>query len=672
MELFKLFGTIAIDNSEANKGIDDTTTKAETSQTLISTALGKIGSAAVTAGKTIATGLAAGTAAMGKLTMSALNKAGELEQNMGGSEAVFGEYAGKMQEDANNAFSNMGLSASDFLGTANKMGALFQGAGFGIEESANLSATAMQRAADVASIMGIDTASAMDAIAGAAKGNFTMMDNLGVAMNDTALQNYALSKGIQTSTSEMTQQEKIGLAMEMFLEKTAYAAGNYSKENATLAGSLGTAKAALSNFLSGSGDVQQLVDAFVNAGTVIVGNLQTLLPRLVEGLNTLITQLLPHVPVLVEALLPGIITGATSLMTGLIAMLPEILRILIEQIPNILSQIGTALTTAFPVLLQTVKDLFGQIWNYIAVELLGTEADFETSFGKIKGFFEGLWAALQEIWNTVGQPIWNLIQGCVGIVRDAFAEKMPEIKEFVSGCFTDIQTFWNNNLKPCLDAIGKFIENTLAPIFKTVFETKIKGVIQTVFGTIKDLWNNTLKPVFTGITDFLTGVFTGNWKKALEGLVSIAKGIFNSIIMGVEKMANGVIGAINGLVGGLNGIVSKVGKALGLEISIPEIKKLSLPRLEQGGILEKGQVGLLEGNGAEAVVPLDQNHAWISAVARDMREAGVSGSNQEIRELKEAFQDFVQNLPEMMADAFASMKFDVNNREFARMVKAVN
>ena len=672
MELFKLFGTIAIDNSEANKGIDDTTTKAETSQTLISTALGKIGSAAVTAGKTIATGLAAGTAAMGKLTMSALNKAGELEQNMGGSEAVFGEYAGKMQEDANNAFSNMGLSASDFLGTANKMGALFQGAGFGIEESANLSATAMQRAADVASIMGIDTASAMDAIAGAAKGNFTMMDNLGVAMNDTALQNYALSKGIQTSTSEMTQQEKIGLAMEMFLEKTAYAAGNYSKENATLAGSLGTAKAALSNFLSGSGDVQQLVDAFVNAGTVIVGNLQTLLPRLVEGLNTLITQLLPHVPVLVEALLPGIITGATSLMTGLIAMLPEILRILIEQIPNILSQIGTALTTAFPVLLQTVKDLFGQIWNYIAVELLGTEADFETSFGKIKGFFEGLWAALQEIWNTVGQPIWNLIQGCVGIVRDAFAEKMPEIKEFVSGCFTDIQTFWNNNLKPCLDAIGKFIENTLAPIFKTVFETKIKGVIQTVFGTIKDLWNNTLKPVFTGITDFLTGVFTGNWKKALEGLVSIAKGIFNSIIMGVEKMANGVIGAINGLVGGLNGIVSKVGKALGLEISIPEIKKLSLPRLEQGGILEKGQVGLLEGNGAEAVVPLDQNHAWISAVARDMREAGVSGSNQEIRELKEAFQDFVQNLPDMMLDAFASMKFDVNNREFARMVKAVN
>ena len=55
---------------------------------------------------------------------------------------------------------------------------------------------------------------------------------------------------------------------------------------------------------------------------------------------------------------------------------------------------------------------------------------------------------------------------------------------------------------------------------------------------------------------------------------------------------------------------------------------VSLPRLEEGGILERGQVGLLEGNGAEAVVPLHQNKAWISAVAQDMDGVvgGASGS----------------------------------------------
>ena len=63
----------------------------------------------------------------------------------------------------------MGLSASDYMATANKMGSLFQGSGVSIEKSVNLTADAMQRAADVASVMGLDTSMAMESIAGAAK-----------------------------------------------------------------------------------------------------------------------------------------------------------------------------------------------------------------------------------------------------------------------------------------------------------------------------------------------------------------------------------------------------------------------------------------------------------------------------------------------------------------------
>ena len=54
-----------------------------------------------------------------------------------------------------------------------------------------------------------------------------------------------------------------------------------------------------------------------------------------------------------------------------------------------------------------------------------------------------------------------------------------------------------------------------------------------------------------------------------------------------------------------------------------------IPHLETGAVLEKGQTGLLEGNGAEAVVPLDKNKKWISAVARDMDTAmGGTGSKR--------------------------------------------
>ncbi len=71
----------------------------------------------------------------------------------------------------------MGLSASDYMATANKMGSLFQGSGIDQRKSLELTSSAMRRAADVASVMGLDMKMAMESVAGAAKGNFTMINN---------------------------------------------------------------------------------------------------------------------------------------------------------------------------------------------------------------------------------------------------------------------------------------------------------------------------------------------------------------------------------------------------------------------------------------------------------------------------------------------------------------
>ncbi len=98
---------------------------------------------------------------------------GDLEQSIGGSEAVFGQYAASIQKAGEEAYKNLGLSQNEYLETANKMGALFQGSGIEQRKSLELTEKAMQRAADVASVMGIDMQQAMDSIAGAAKGNFT-------------------------------------------------------------------------------------------------------------------------------------------------------------------------------------------------------------------------------------------------------------------------------------------------------------------------------------------------------------------------------------------------------------------------------------------------------------------------------------------------------------------
>lgn len=221
---------------------------------------------------------------IGKIIGDSIMSGGELEQQLGGVEVVFREHAEAMKKAAATAFEDMGLSESDYLAKANKMGALLKGSGFDTGYAADMSQQIMQRASDVASIMGVDVKDAMEAVTGAAKGNFTMMDNLGVAMNDTTLQAYAQEKGL--GKLESTQQ-KVNAAMQMFLDKTEYAAGNYARENDTFSGSLTTAKAQLENMTADLGT--QLLPTATTLVTIARDGLELISPLVVslgEGLNS--------------------------------------------------------------------------------------------------------------------------------------------------------------------------------------------------------------------------------------------------------------------------------------------------------------------------------------------------------------------------------------------------
>lgn len=290
---------------------------------------------------------------------------------------------------------------------------------------------------------------------------------------------------------------------------------------------------------------------------------------------------------------------------------------------------------------------------------------FDSVMTWLKDAFADFVNVVKQYWEAIGQPVWNLISQAVQLVADYFKEKMPEIKQFAQDCFIDIQNLWTNNLQPALKAIGDFIQNVLAPAFEFVFEYVIAPVVDNAFNTIKQLWNNTLKPILQGILDFITGVFTLNFEKAFSGLVSAVKGVFDGLITVVKYPLNKVINIVNSFIRGLNKLqvpdwVPGVG---GKGINIPTI-----PLLEEGAVLERGQTGFLEGNGAEAVVPLHQNKKWISAVAQDMAQNGIGGSSDE---MLEAFLAFVAALPEILAEAFGYMKLSVNKREFARLVKEV-
>lgn len=694
MELFKLLGTIAIDNKDANKGLDDTGKKGEQTQSKLSKALGGIGKGASIAGKAVMTGLAAGATAMGALTIKALNMAGDLEQNMGGSEQVFKQYASEMQNTAKSAFSNMGLSTNDFLQTANKMGALFQGAGFDVKESMDLSSDAMQRAADVASIMGIDTNAAMEAIAGAAKGNFTMMDNLGVAMNDTTLNAYALEKGINKTTQEMTNQEKIGLAMEMFMDKTAYAAGNYAKENQTLAGSLGTAKAALTNFLDGSGSVEDLVGAFGNAANVIVDNITKLAPRLITGIVDLVNQVIPMIPPLLNALIPPVLEGAIGLMNGLIQALPLLMETLLSALPTLIPMLIDGLVSMITMLATMLPEIIQPIIEYLP-EIIVTIVD-------------SLMQNLPLLVEAGGQILMGLLEGMVALIS-----KIPSV---LGKIFTSIlngikSLFGIHSQSTVMMNIGRFIMQGLIDGIKNLLGkitevwNRLKSITVNAFNKIKEVASNVWNGIKTTVSTVVNNVKNAV-SKSFNTVKNTVGNVFSSIKSTASTTWNGIKNAITNPIekarDKIKSIVSKIkGMFSGMKLSFPKIKVPRFTIKPSGwkiGDLLKGikptlgitwhkkamrnpmimnkptvfgydaTTGKLLGGGeagSEVVSGTVTLMNMISAAVAS-QNAGVVGV---LYKILAAILEMDANMGGNLREALDGVSLDVNKREFARLVK---
>lgn len=394
---------------------------------------------AAASGTLLAGALTASAKVLVNITGQAVKAQAELEQQIGGTEAVFNKYAKTVQTQASEAYNKMGLSANNYMQYMNKMGSLMKGSGLETKKAMDLSSQAMQRAADVASIMGISVDDAMKAITGAAKGNFTMMDNLGVAMNATNLSAYALSKGMKTAYKDMTQAQKVQLAMEMFMEKSAYAAGNYAKENATLTGSLNTLKAAYQNLLTGTGTVDQLLAEFENVATILIDKVIDLLPKVANAIINLLDKLLPIVadklPTLIEQLVPVLLDGIVNLTLKLIEILPELVNMISAQLPTLIPQIVDAIMLLIPALIK----------NYPLFVKAG--------FNLLKGLVEGLWKGLGKIFD-VGV---DLVKGLWNGINDAKQWILDKIKGFGKSILNGIKDFFGiSSPSKEFEIIGRF------------------------------------------------------------------------------------------------------------------------------------------------------------------------------------------------------------------------
>lgn len=217
--------------------------------------------------------------------------------------------------------------------------------------------------------------------------------------------------------------------------------------------------------------------------------------------------------------------------------------------------------------------------------------------------------------------------------------------EFMEKHGPEISAFVNKFIKEYLPVLIQWLDKTFkgietvmqimkrwGQIFKDLgtaakYEIeRIKGFFDSLGTKVANIWNgikngavvawNSIKSTFSAV-----GTFFGNiWNQVKTKFTALGTKIGDAISGAVKAGINGIISRMEKIV---NTAISTINKAIGLinmipGVSVGKISSVSFPRLAQGGVLKKGQIGLLEGSGAEAVVPLHQNKKWIGAVASDM------------------------------------------------------
>ena len=233
----------------------------------------------------------------------------------------------------------------------------------------------------------------------------------------------------------------------------------------------------------------------------VVEQLKAILPGLLDQFGQLATSLLPVIGSLIQQIVP--------LIGEIIA---TVLPVLFDLIAQLLPVIGQIVEAILPVLIQLVETLVPIIMQII-----------EAVLPILQQLLEALMPIIQQIIDGILPVAIDLIMMVVSAVMPLVEMILPLLQQLLEA------------LMPIIQMVAELFGNQLATAV-----TMISGIIDG------------LTQILSGLITFITGVFTGNWKQAWEGVKSIFSGIWESIKSICTGVVNGIINVINTVIGGLN------------------------------------------------------------------------------------------------------------------------
>ena len=351
----------------------------------ISKDLGKAGKNISQVGKKLTMGVTLPVVAAGA---AAFKMAADMEDAMGAADQIFGKSAENMKGWAKGLESYYGIASAEAMEYGNMMGSMLQNIG-GLTESeaAKQSQTLIKLAGDLTAMYGGTTQDAVRALTGALKGNNTMLDNYGMAVNDSMIKTKALEMGLYDGTGAMDLATKQAATLALIMEQSGAAQGQAAREAEGASGSMRALMTEVKNLGTSIGTV------LLPIVTPLIAKIKEMVEKF-GGLDEKTKKLIVTVAMFAAAAGPIL-----SILGGTITSVSKVIGV-VGKFSRAVSG-GSKIVKAFGVLLGPG----GVVLLAVAAFAAGAYLVYK-NWGKIKDFFSGLKTSILGFFSDI-KSAWD-------------------------------------------------------------------------------------------------------------------------------------------------------------------------------------------------------------------------------------------------------------------------
>lgn len=571
MELFKLFGTIAIQNADANEAIDDTTDKASQSENKISGAFKKIGTAV------------AGAMAADKIKdfgLSCIDAASDANAASSQFSQVFGDMESQASKSLQTIADNTGIAENRMKGSYTQIAAFAKTTGLDTSSALSLADRAMVAVADSAAFYDRSLEDTTESLQSFLKGNYENDAALGLSCTEIT-RNEAANRLYGKSFNDLSEAQKQLTLLQMVEDanKLSGAMGQASRESDTWTNQTGNLKQAWMDFQAALGQnvlplavdvvkraadfVQDLSDKIKNSSSIfegfssiisdIVAKIQAKIPEFVALAGKMMSEFGESI----KSNLPTVVTKALDMIEGFVDTIAQNLPTLIQSGVEMLKNIAQGIADAIPTLIERVPAIVSKIANLIndnAPTILAAGVDIIVTLGKglinaIPTLIENIPQIIQAIWDAFCAFNWiNLGKQLISGIKSGVTNAASSLKDAVHNIFNGIKDKVSN-----LSTAAKNVATNIWNSLKSGVSNIVSG-LKTFIGNIWNSIKSNTSNVFNGIKSVASTIWNGI-KSVISGVVDGIKSKVSSVINGIKStISSGLNAAKNTVTNVLNSI----------------------------------------------------------------------------------------------------------------------